>query len=156
MPDCRIDHLHVARKNLLRGTMFRLAGDCYRRSVVCARRLLCTWKVRSNSLSYARLNFVSCASDIYFDRPRKLGAGQRRQAYKRDLLANPGNCGKRQEVGTVSEVLNPSLIFDDYPEHATARWSNVADVACDASGSPCALTRRSYECARCHQTPFKT
>jgi hypothetical protein len=128
--------------------MFRLAGDCYRRSVVCARRLLCTWKVRSNSLSYARLNSVSCASDIYFDRPRKLGAGQRRQAYKRDLLADPGNCGKHQEVGTVSEVLNSGLIFEDGPKHAGVRRANVTDIARDAPTSAIALTRCSYSSVR--------
>jgi hypothetical protein len=47
MPSCRIKPPARCPVNLSRGTMFRLVGACYYRSVVCARRLLCAWKVRS-------------------------------------------------------------------------------------------------------------
>ena len=36
--------------------MFRLVGDCYYRSVVCARRLLCAWKVRSYFYELCEIN----------------------------------------------------------------------------------------------------
>jgi hypothetical protein len=58
MPVCRIDYLRVARKTSGRGITFRSTEGLLLpyRSVVFARRLLSTWKVRSDKMSCARLN----------------------------------------------------------------------------------------------------
>jgi hypothetical protein len=74
MPDCRIDHLHVARKtsceepcfgwleSVTTGPLFALAGY--------------TVPGRSGLIAeLCEIELVSCASNIDFDGPRKLGAG---------------------------------------------------------------------------------
>jgi hypothetical protein len=56
MPVCRIDYLRVAwQTSQERGTTFGLVGE-FTGPLFGARRLRSTWKIRSNDLSFARLD----------------------------------------------------------------------------------------------------
>jgi len=77
MPVCRIDYLRVAWKTSQeRGTTFGLVGE-FTGPLFGARRLRSAWKIRSNDLSFARLNCLGLllrAENIDFNRSWVLGA----------------------------------------------------------------------------------
>lgn len=122
-----------------------------------ARRLHSAWKVRSNVLSCARLNCevqelpLRTTKNIHFNCPWELRTRQRRQPYKSHLLANHGNRGKHQEVGTVREMLRSLFIFENRPEDSRSRRSDKANISSKPTCSPGALIGCSCRSALDHE-----